>query len=126
MLAEFFYFLTIKFSPLQFLQSLCLKAAEDRLGGVHRKLPYADTGRVVSGMGFSSLNVVTVTSLILQSVIVSKTMFGLNYTPTPTDNISRGGKFEILKFQFIFLGQTQAGFHLAFNGVCVIHNTPFH
>lgn len=58
--SRIFCFLTIKFSPLQFLQSLCLKAAEDRHWGVHRKLPYAYTGTDVYGMGFSSSNVVTV------------------------------------------------------------------
>lgn len=94
---------------------------------------YAYSRSKVSGMYFPLSNVVTLTSLTLQalffntaSIILLKVMFVLNFRSVPTGVPWEKNVFHILKFQLIFLGQTQAGSHLAFNDVCVIHNTSFH
>lgn len=48
--------------------------------------------RGVSGMYFSLSDVVTLTPLTLQSIILLKIMFVLNFRPIPMDNSSMGGK----------------------------------
>lgn len=99
-----------------------------RLGERHEGSAWK-TGLVLEGMHLERISRVKrcySSFWTLQSILLWKTVFGLNYRRTPTDSSMRGKCVSYLKIS-IYTFETNSGWpYLAFSDVCVIHSTPFH